>query len=425
MPDSEFSRCCTAYEDSDKLFESLKAGANGYLLKRTSSTRLLQAIHELYDGGSPMTPQIARRVVGYFSGSPGKPKSELDTLTPGQKKFYRGTGTGLQLQKEIADHLQITMDSVRSYIRRIYEKLHVHSRTEAVIKYLRALMTVRHCDSNEQNLFPGRLWRCPRFRHKTHSCRKSQFHIHGATPFPLQVYEVDAKDAPAPGRLRLEHFSILSNQAPWNDYDKYLSGVEGNQQRDRHGRPIRLFRRQKTDKVEWPENKVQSWVRGIAGNSNLAWWDLPEEARPWSARELKVLQDYTTWTRLNDPLRRPTYEYTPNNRNAGEISRIVPEVDVIGLSCYCEEMRMPHAWVRYKIQEAGLHGIALAGADVGRDYLHGPEEFPSQFFTAPNFPRPARCRRRSRRITIFWSAIVSTGGTGASARVRLPPCDER
>jgi len=125
----------TAYEDSDKLFESLKAGASGYLLKRTSSTRLLQAIHELHAGGSPMTPQIARRVVRYFSGSPENSNPDLAKLTPGQKKFLEELSQGFSY-KEIADHLGITMDGVRSYIRKIYEKLHVHSRTEAVIKYL-------------------------------------------------------------------------------------------------------------------------------------------------------------------------------------------------------------------------------------------------------------------------------------------------
>ena len=138
LPDVNFLML-TAYEDSDNLFESLKAGASGYLLKRTSSTRLLQAIHELYDGGSPMTPQIARRVVHYFSATPkksGATAAELDKLTPGQKKFLEELAQGYSY-KEIADHLNISMDGVRSYVRRIYEKLHVHSRTEAVIKFLR------------------------------------------------------------------------------------------------------------------------------------------------------------------------------------------------------------------------------------------------------------------------------------------------
>lgn len=135
LPDVNFLML-TAYEDSDKLFESLKAGANGYLLKRTSSTRLLQAIHELHEGGSPMTPQIARRVVRYFSAAPEDSNAAIASLTPGQKKFLDELAQGYSY-KEIADHLNISMDGVRSYIRRIYEKLHVHSRTEAVIKYLR------------------------------------------------------------------------------------------------------------------------------------------------------------------------------------------------------------------------------------------------------------------------------------------------
>jgi DNA-binding NarL/FixJ family response regulator len=126
----------TAYGDSDRLFESLKAGASGYLLKRTSSTRLLQAIRELNEGGSPMTPQISRRVVRHFSNPPEDANAELAQLSAGQKKFLDELARGYSY-KEIADHLGITMDGVRSYVRKIYDKLHVHSRTEAVIKYLR------------------------------------------------------------------------------------------------------------------------------------------------------------------------------------------------------------------------------------------------------------------------------------------------
>jgi DNA-binding NarL/FixJ family response regulator len=129
----------TAYEDSDRLFESLKAGAGGYLLKRTSSTKLLQAIQELHAGGSPMTPHIARRVVQFFSHLPKPPKDAdpaLEQLTPGQKKFLEELAQGYAY-KEIADHLGISVHGVRNYIRIIYEKLHVHSKVEAVNKFLR------------------------------------------------------------------------------------------------------------------------------------------------------------------------------------------------------------------------------------------------------------------------------------------------
>jgi DNA-binding NarL/FixJ family response regulator len=125
----------TVHEDSERLFESLKAGASGYLLKRTSSPRLLQAIREVHAGGAPMTPQIARRVVRYFSAAVHDPSVRLERLTSGQKEFLDQLAAGYGY-KEIAAHLGITIDGVRSYVRRIYEKLHVHSRTEAVVRYL-------------------------------------------------------------------------------------------------------------------------------------------------------------------------------------------------------------------------------------------------------------------------------------------------
>lgn len=128
----------TAHEESERIFESLKAGASGYLLKRTLTGNLLEAIEEIHAGGSPMTPQIARRVTQYFLSTQNatqKINAELEQLTPGQKKFLDELAQGFSY-KEIADHLGITVHGVRNYIRKIYEKLQVHSRTEAVIKYL-------------------------------------------------------------------------------------------------------------------------------------------------------------------------------------------------------------------------------------------------------------------------------------------------
>jgi len=125
----------TVYEDSDSLFNSLKAGASGYLLKRTASARLLEAIQDVHAGGSPMTPQLARRVVQFFS-QPASETSPLARLTPGEKDFLDQLANGYAY-KEIADRMKISIDTVRSYVRTVYEKLHVHSRTEAVVKYLR------------------------------------------------------------------------------------------------------------------------------------------------------------------------------------------------------------------------------------------------------------------------------------------------
>jgi DNA-binding NarL/FixJ family response regulator len=125
----------TVYEDSDSLFKSLRAGASGYLLKRTASARLLEAIHEVSTGGSPMTPQLARRVVQFFNRPQTDDQSPVSRLTPGEREFLDLLAKGYAY-KEIADRMNISIDTVRSYVRTVYEKLHVHSRTEAVVKYL-------------------------------------------------------------------------------------------------------------------------------------------------------------------------------------------------------------------------------------------------------------------------------------------------
>jgi DNA-binding NarL/FixJ family response regulator len=126
----------TVYEDSDSLFNSLKAGASGYLLKRTASAKLLEAIRDVYGGGSPMTPQLARRVVQFFS-RPAAEGSPLAKLTLAEREFLDQLTKGYAY-KEIAGRMNISIDTVRSYVRTVYEKLHVHSRTEAVVKYLQA-----------------------------------------------------------------------------------------------------------------------------------------------------------------------------------------------------------------------------------------------------------------------------------------------
>ncbi|MCU0789363.1 MAG: response regulator transcription factor [Verrucomicrobia bacterium] len=125
----------TVYEDSESLFNSLRAGASGYLLKRTAPARLIDAIHDVHSGGAPMSPQLARRVVQHFA-QPNPETSDLNNLTPGEKEFLDQLAGGYAY-KEIADRMNISIDTVRSYVRTVYEKLHVHSRTEAVVKYLK------------------------------------------------------------------------------------------------------------------------------------------------------------------------------------------------------------------------------------------------------------------------------------------------
>lgn len=133
MPKAQFIML-TVYEDNNRLFKSLVAGASGYLLKRTSPSKLLAAIREAHQGGSPMTPQIARRVVQHFQQTP-EPDSELKRLTPREKQVLDQLAKGFRY-KEIVDNLGISPGTLHSYIRNIYEKLHVHSRTEAVVKFL-------------------------------------------------------------------------------------------------------------------------------------------------------------------------------------------------------------------------------------------------------------------------------------------------
>jgi DNA-binding NarL/FixJ family response regulator len=130
----------TVYDDSEQIFKSLQAGATGYLLKRTSKEKLLEAIREITDGGAPMSRQIARRVVQYFQEINlvpriAQPAPEVETLTEREREVLAALAKG-HAYKEIADLLNISFETVRTYVRAIYDKLHVHSRTQATLKYL-------------------------------------------------------------------------------------------------------------------------------------------------------------------------------------------------------------------------------------------------------------------------------------------------
>lgn len=124
----------TMYEDADLIFSSLTAGASGYLLKRTSPAKLLEAIDEVHRGGAPMSSKIARIVVQHFQNRKG-PAPETSSLSPREREVLDLLAKGHRY-KEIADLLSISFDTVRAHLRNIYDKLHVRSRTEAVVKYL-------------------------------------------------------------------------------------------------------------------------------------------------------------------------------------------------------------------------------------------------------------------------------------------------
>ena len=128
----------TVYEDTENIFNALAAGASGYMLKRTPTKELLDAIREVHRGGSPMTTHIARLVVQSFqkSAAPMPPAAgELAELSEREQQVLDLLSQGL-IYKEIADKLQIGYETVHTYIRRIYEKLQVRTRTEAVAKFL-------------------------------------------------------------------------------------------------------------------------------------------------------------------------------------------------------------------------------------------------------------------------------------------------
>jgi DNA-binding NarL/FixJ family response regulator len=124
----------TVYEDTENIFNALAAGATGYLLKRTSTKELLAAIQDVQRGGSPMTTHIARKVVQSFQRAGASPQP-TENLSPREQEVLDFLAKGF-LYKEIADNLGISYETVHTYIRRIYEKLQVRTRTEAVAKFL-------------------------------------------------------------------------------------------------------------------------------------------------------------------------------------------------------------------------------------------------------------------------------------------------
>lgn len=124
----------TTYEDDDLIFNSLRAGASGYLLKDTSPAELIHAIEQIHAGGSPMSMQIARKVVDHFHKII-RPSSEVEQLTRREQELLALLAKGY-FYKDIAEQLGISLNTVRTHVHSIYEKLHVQSRTEAATKFL-------------------------------------------------------------------------------------------------------------------------------------------------------------------------------------------------------------------------------------------------------------------------------------------------
>lgn len=125
----------TVFEDDKNVFDAICYGATGYLLKKTSPEKIIEAIHDVYNGGAPMTASIARKVLQLFSKNTPKP-NEATNLTPKEKEILSSLVKG-NSYKMIANELFISIDTVRSHIKKVYEKLHVHSMSEAVSKAIK------------------------------------------------------------------------------------------------------------------------------------------------------------------------------------------------------------------------------------------------------------------------------------------------
>lgn len=130
LPDTQFL-VFTVHADTDQVFKALEAGASGYLLKRSAPDEILGAIRDLRHGGAPMSSEIARKVVQFFHRPSPEKRPEL---SPRQDEILQLLAQGY-VTKEIADRMNLTVETVRSYLKLIYQKLSVRSRTEAVIKY--------------------------------------------------------------------------------------------------------------------------------------------------------------------------------------------------------------------------------------------------------------------------------------------------
>ena len=128
----------TVYEEEEKVFEAIRNGACGYLLKKTPPPQIAEAVRQAHEGGSPLSPEIARQIVRQFQNEPA-PERRDSALTPQERSLVRLLADGFSYQAA-AERLGVSINTVRDHVRNVYEKLHVHSKSEAVSKALRRHM---------------------------------------------------------------------------------------------------------------------------------------------------------------------------------------------------------------------------------------------------------------------------------------------
>ena len=224
------------------------------------------------------------------------------------------------------------------------------------------------------------------------------------TAFPLMMYEVG--DAPSAANVASYGWNIIQNYGvnTNSDINNFLQLAFSNSLGG--DAPIPCYGSSATNFLEWPQAQVQAWIQGSMTNNNIAWWDMPEEMRSWQPTEVQLLKDYRAWIQLYDTNgRRPTYEYTPNDRYAADQIGVVTNVDIIGASCYCEAAGQPHAWVRYKVAESGVHAVTLGGGTIGSNYLSGQKTVVAVLYLAE--PTSGILPTPQQSYHDVWSSIAS------------------
>lgn len=158
-----------------------------------------------------------------------------------------------------------------------------------------------------------------------------------------------------------------------------------------------------------PESETEELIASLAQSPTIAWWDLPEERRWWREGEMQLVTELCQWTRTYDPHKRPNYMYLPGHYTAEDVAKYVPHLDIVPASVYTTYALMPHAWVRWRMEET-IQGIRDAGATIGKDYLNGektPIAVLELFYEATEKDQAPKVMTPEGAYHDFWQCIVS------------------
>jgi len=232
--------------------------------------------------------------------------------------------------------------------------------------------------------------------------------------FPLMLYSVqtgsDMSGVTAYGWNMLQRYGLANTNGDVTALNNYIATAWSNNATASAEIPGHY---DGTSRSGMTQSEVQSWIEGVTNNPNIAWWNLPEELRYSVLSERQELTNYVAWTRLYDPLKRPTYEYQANHVTATQISQIITNADIVAVGAYAEYAGMPHAWVRYRVQDVGVKGVTLAGRMQGSNYLSGQKIVIAVLYAATNDVNPGVIASPAEVYHDVWSAIAS-GAQGIS-----------